>query len=171
MRSQFSIIFTVLLLCLAVSAQDAKKFTEFSRIPCGDAMQRLDVLAQEISDKPDSKIYIIYYGGRYRRHNVLDESIGLTYTKLSYPHRDDGLNFAKGVPLYLNSRFKIPLESVELKDGGFRERTSLEIWRIDRGAELPSTEPSIPETAVRFRTDKPYRVPIYADCYSGYDNF
>lgn len=170
----------ILLLSLAsilnISAQDkeAKEIDEFGILACGDMMARMDALFDEYKQNPESEIYVIYYGARYRRKLVDYDKKKKEFSKLelSYPHRDDGLNRAKAIPLYLttysgyseNYRNSIK-DKIKLIDGGFRENLEIELWLVPKGAELPRPTPLIDEKYIKFRKGKPYPIPKYACCY------
>ncbi len=169
-RSMKKHLFSFLLLILLfspISAQEreTEKVDKFGRIPCGEFMQRVDSLGSHIKNFSDSQIYVIYYGGRYRRNYIFDKHRIIQKIVLEYPHRDDGRNYAKSIPLYLKTLRNIQEDKIVLKDGGFREKTEVEIWVIPKNGKLPLPTPTIDEQYIKFRKDKPYGTPNYANCY------
>lgn len=158
-------------LCIAVSGQTVNLHDEFTRIPCGDFMARMDAIYLRTKDRPDLRVYVVYFGGRFRRLSTTKN--GIEITQLAYPHKEDGLNWAKSIPLYLSSyRYydKNFRESAKdrlfLIDGGYGEEDRIEIWI---GTEPPSPRASpIDPQAIRFRDDKPRSVPDFTRCYEDY---
>lgn len=153
--------------------EKARQIDEFSRIPCGDFTSRMAGIFYESQNSPDSKIYVIYYGGRFRRENIWNKKTKKNdKVKLNYPHREDGLNWAKAIPLYLTSgdtnetkAYQLPKDRFVLVNGGFRENTGVEIWLVPENAESPKPTPTISEKDVKFRNDKPFGTPRYSSCY------
>ena len=105
-------------------------------------MARMDVVMGRHKDNPEAEIYVIYYGARYRK-NLIDfdkRKNDFTKLKLSYPHRDDALNQAKAIPLYLTTYYPDKLgnsmkNKIKLIDGGFREKIEFEIWLVPNGTD------------------------------------
>jgi len=165
----------VFVLAFNISAQtnEARQIDEFGRIPCGDFMARMDGIFNELQNSPDSKIYVVYYGGRNRRENIGNKKTkSFDKIKLKYSHRDDGLNWAKSIPLYLTSDFvykakALTSDKIVLISGGFREDMQVEIWLVPKDAELPKPNPTIAEANIKFRNDKPLRIPNFTNCYGG----
>ncbi len=146
----------------------------FGRMPCGEFMARTDRVFSEWQKTPDSKIYVVHYGGRYRKKDVWNKKIkDFDKTKLEYPHREDGHNWAKAIPLYLTSAYhqtavpNLLKDKIILIDGGYRENTEVEIWLVPSNIEIPKPTPTIAEKDVKFRKDKPFRTPNYSNCYDG----
>jgi len=96
------IMFCLSIFALTTLAQDegAKQIDEFGRLPCGDFESRMQNISIEFQNFSDSKIYIVYYGGRYRKENVLNKKTkSFDKIRLKYSHREDGLRWAKSIPL------------------------------------------------------------------------
>jgi hypothetical protein len=113
-------------------------------------------------------------GGRYRKIKMGEnyETGSYKFTKLDYPHRQDGLNWAKSIPLFLTTYANYPTTSqnllkdrIILIDGGFRENNEAEIWLVPKDALLPRPTPSIDEKDVKFRKDRAYETPDFRKCY------
>lgn len=168
-------LFTFLLLisfALSVSAQEkeARKIDEFGILPCGDMLSRMHSIYLQLQESPDSKIYVVYYGSRFRKEIIWSKRG--SKIQLKYPHRDDALNRAKAIPLYLTTekfysdyKFK---ERIILIDGGFRQNMETEIWIVPKDARPPAPTPTINEKAVKFGAERPFGTPEYGRCYDGY---
>lgn len=127
----------------------------------------------ELKNSPDSKIYVLYYGGRYRReYSQWNEKLKkYEKLKLEYPHPDDGLNWAKAIRLFFENY--IPLrehrnfvrDKIILINGGYREQTQVEIWLVPKDGKLPKPIPTIDEKFIKFEATKPYKTPNFACCY------
>jgi len=177
MEKQLFSFLLLLSFVFSVSAQnkEARKIDEFAIIPCGDFMARMDSIFAELQNSPDSKIYVVYYGGRYRKENVWNKKIkNFNKLKLKYSHREDGLNWAKSIPIYLTTQTYYPTttrnllkDKIILINGGFQENTEVEIWIVPKDAESPIPTPTIAEKDIKFRKDLPSRTPNFTDCYGG----
>lgn len=179
MKKQFFVFLLLLLFFSSVSAQEkeAVKIDEFGRIPCGDFMARMDNLLVTFQNSPDSEIYVVYYGGRFRKENLKwnPEKRRYDLIKLHFPHRDDGLNWAKSIPLFLTTynSYRIEIrnlvkEKIILLDGGFREDVNVEIWIVPKRAKPPESTPTIDEKYIKFRNDKPFGIPNCTTAYGMY---
>src|SRR5687768_17132952 len=89
---------------LTVFGQEPRLFDEFPRIPCGDFMGRMDSLLAEWERDTSRQIFVLYYGYRYRKSVKYNNNGGSEVVVLNFAHRDDGLNWAKGVPRFLLAR-------------------------------------------------------------------
>jgi len=174
MNKQFLSFLFIFLVAICVSAQTdkARNIDEFGRLPCGDFLARMDNIFIESQNSPDSKIYVVYYGGRYRKKNIWNKKTKELNVKLEYPHPEDGLNYAKSIPLYLTSElkaltrtYKLSKDKFILVNGGFRENIEVEIWFVPKDAESPKPIPTITEKDIKFRKDKPLKIPRYSTCY------
>jgi hypothetical protein len=174
MKQQLFIFLLLSSLVFSVSAQknEARLIDEFGGLSCGDFETRMGILRTELQHSPGSKIYVIYYGGRFRKEHIWNEKTGsFEKVKLSYPHRKDGLIEAKSIPLYLTTEETFPAEirnalkdKIILIDGGFRQETIMEIWLVPVGAEMPKASPTVNEKDIKFKGKKPLRVPDYTRC-------
>lgn len=178
MKRVFLFTICFCLLSVAIFAQtkkEARQIDEFVFfITCGDFSARMDNIFANLQNSPDSKVYVIYYGGRYRKKRVWNaKTKSYDVSNLKYPHREDGLNVAKSIPLYLTKSVNFSMEQhnlfknkVVLVDGGFRENIEVEIWLVPKDAELPKPISTIDEKYIKFRKDKPYPTPDFANgCY------
>jgi hypothetical protein len=174
MKRYFFTFLFLLLFVFNISAQtkEARKINEFGIIRCGDFMARMDSIFVELQNTPNSEIHVIYYGGRYRKN--YSETRNYRKLKLEYAHREDGLNWAKSIPLYISTDPNLPTamrdllkEKVILVNGGYRENSEVEIWLVPKDSESPEPTPTINENDIRFRADNPRRTPNFACCYGG----
>lgn len=172
MKKQFLSLLLLVSFIISISAQEkeARQIDEFGILPCGDMLARLHNLYLESQKTPDSKIYVIYYGGRFRKEHIWSKKGARI--QLKYPHRIDALNRAKAIPLllttekpYAGNNFE---ERIVLIDGGFRQNMETELWIVPNGAALPVPTPTIIEKDIKFKADKPYGTPEYARCYDAY---
>ena len=144
----------VLFLSTINFSQTATKIDEMGYFMCGDNY-RIDLIYRnEIENKPQNKIYIIYYEGQ---REFLD---GKYRTQ-----RGDALNRAKELPLFLKMVYKVPDNKFILINGGFRERLWMEIWSVPKGAEIPKATPTLQRKDVKFAKGKPQRTRKMACCY------
>lgn len=178
MKAKFLVIilhFLIFVPTAFTQTEKARQVDEFSRIPCGEFMARMAGIFIESQNSPDSKIHVIYYGSRFRKENIWNRKTRKhDKVKLNFPHRDDGLNWAKSIPLYLTSgdtaetkAVKLPEDKFVLVNGGFRENIEVEIWLVPKNAEFPKPTPTVIEKDIRFRKDKPFVTPHYSSCYAG----
>jgi len=120
-----------------------------------------------LENSSNSKIYVVYYGGRFRKESLWNaKTKSFDKIKLTYPHREDGLNWAKSIPLYL-TKARLTNDEIVLVNGGFRESTEVEIWLVPKDAESPKPTPTVAEKDIKFRKDKPTGTPDFTTCYSG----
>jgi hypothetical protein len=178
MKKHLLILFFSLSFIFGISAQtkEPNQIDVVGIIPCGDFMARMDLVFMTLKESPDSKIYVIYYGGRYRRiTSHWDKKTGsYKSVKLDYPHGEDGINRAKSIPLFLTTYARYPTtpqnllkDKIILIDGGFRENFEAEIWLVPNDAVLPKPTPTINEKDIKFRKDRPYGTPDFTRCYEG----
>ena len=158
----------------SVSAQEkeARQIDEFGILPCGDMLSRLHWIYTESQNSPDSKIYVVYYGGRFRKTIFWDQKNKSNKIQLKYPHQEDALNQAKSIPLYLTTEERYPAairdslkNKIVLINGGFRQNIQMEIWIVPKDAAPPKPMPTIDEKDIKFRSNKPFGTPDYKRCY------
>ena len=116
MKQKFllTIVFCLLAATAFPQTEETRKIIELGREPCGNFMALMDAIFMEARNSPDSKIYVVYYGRRYIREIVQDKKTEVI--KLKYPHREDGLNYAKSIPHYLTSSSRYKNEADLVKD-------------------------------------------------------
>jgi len=166
----FSFAFNVL-----AQEKEARLIGELGVNPCGHMLMYLDGIYNEWQNSQNSKIYVVYYGGRFRKTTFWDKKTKVNKIRLKNPHRDDALNRAKAIPLYLTTQEGFPAEirnslknKIILINGGFRQDFGMEIWLVPTGAALPEPTPTIDEKNVKFRNGKPSGTPDYKRCYDAY---
>ena len=175
MKRRFFIFVQLLIFAFGVSAQEkeAREIDAFGVLPCGDFESRMSLLRAISQNSPDSKIYVVYYGSRFRKENVWNKKTK-NYDKiqLKYPHREDGLNWAKSISIYLTTENSYPTETrnffkdkIVFLNGGFQENLQVEIWLVPKDAAPPKPFPTIDEKEIKFRKGKPIKTPDYTTCY------
>lgn len=168
MRNKLFPFLFVLLFSISASSQTSKKIDEFSDgIPCGEMSMRIDSYLHELHNKPQNKLYVIYYEG------ITSVSVYNSETKeydkiLKKSRFGSALSRAKEIPLYLKMAYKIPKNRVILINGGFRRELELEVWSVSDGAEIPKPTSTIERKDIKFAKGKPYGVRKLALCYAGY---
>lgn len=164
-----SLFLFALLLSISVFSQTATKIDEISLFPCGHMMMLMDTYNQELKEKPQDKLYIIYYEGSEKRSvSIYNPKTKKYKSTLENPRFGNALNRAKEVPLYLKMMHKIPDDRIVLVDGGFRRNFSLEIWSVPKGAETPKATPTLERKDIKFAKGKPPKPRKLALCYDGY---
>ncbi len=136
-KSISTVIYLAAWLCVVVAVASAsvesRKLMEFASVGWEDEMARLDYLDSTLRDEPDSIAYIIVYGGR----------------------RGDrqGENQARVACIkdYMLERRGVSTERVEVIDGGYREKATIELWLVPRGESAPTATPTVSSEDVRFR--------------------
>lgn len=178
MKKQIWTFLFLLAFAFSISAQEkeAVKIDELGLVACGQFSAQMDRIFVKLQKSPNSKLYIIYYGGRYRKEYSKWNSQTRSYDekKLKYPHREDGLNWAKSIPLFLTTERNYAIEfhnrmknNIVLINGGFREDTKAEIWLVPKNTKSPLPTPTIREENVKFRADEPVSIRDFTTCYSG----
>lgn len=171
MRKVFVVFIFIIALAFSVSAQnkEARKIAEFGFIPCGHFDALMDSAFQDYKNSPDSKIYVIFYGGLNQTVNTKYNKKTKSFeTKKMYPRRGNAINRAKEVPLYFKTEYKLPNDKVVLLEGGFRRDFELEIWIVPKNAELPKPSLTVDEKDVIFGQGKPVKTRDCARVYDGY---
>jgi len=173
MKTLFFIFLLLLSFAFSISAQtnEERLIDEFSYLDCGNFMMRMHWIFLKSQESPDSKIYVIYYGRRYIRESVWNKKTNTAVIKLKYPHREDGLNWAKSIPYFLTwkppygTKIMVPKDKIILINGGFREDLGIEIWLVSKDAELPKPTPTIVEKDIIFTNRNPLKTPDHTQCY------
>jgi hypothetical protein len=100
----------------------SRKFDEYGFLSLRDEKARLDNFAIELDNNPGAQGYIIAYAGRQSQNR----------TRL---HLDRAKN-------YLIKRHEIDEGRIVTIDGGYRDKSSVELWIVPTGAEPPQLKPS-----------------------------
>ncbi|MDQ6786435.1 MAG: hypothetical protein M3033_06400 [Acidobacteriota bacterium] len=146
MRTKF-LFGLILLFALAVSGftqtKEAKMFYEFDfrHIQCEEAKLWVDYFADELYKTPESKGYIIYYGGKTNPYG----------NKLPYR------NESKVRMGYFMEDYQVSTRlggNAKLIDGGYREKYTAQFWVVPKGAILPIPSPTFKTEEIKFRKGK-----------------
>lgn len=164
-----------LLIFVSAFSQQATKIDEFGILSCGDFMARMDGVFHQWKESPESNIYVVYYGQRYRKSTVWNKKTKSEIVKLDYPNRQDSLNWAKAIPLYLTTmNYYSPEDQSKLKskiflvDGGYEDSRGLEIWLALKETDIPKPISTYTEKDLVFKARQPLKTPNYAKCYEGF---
>jgi hypothetical protein len=168
MKAIISFCCLVFLLTISVFSQTAAKIDEIPKLPCGGMMLHMDNYHQELKEKPQNKLYVIYYEEKNHQISVYNPKTKKEEIHLENPRFGNALNRAKEIPLYLKTMYKVPNSRIVLIDGGFRDEFTLEIWSVPEGAEIPKATPTVERKEVKFSEKKPLHVRNLARCYDGY---
>ncbi|HKO99661.1 MAG TPA: hypothetical protein VJU86_21970 [Pyrinomonadaceae bacterium] len=114
----------------------SEKLMELGKYNCEDEMSKLDYLAVQLQEKPETFTYIVVYGGR--RGMRLDE----VEVRAARMRR------------YLVETRGISLDRVVVANGGFRENLTVEFWLVPRGVKPPTVTPGVARKNVKFKKGK-----------------
>jgi len=103
---------------------ECRKFDEFPSIAFDDTKARLDNLAIELQNAPDSTAYIFVYAGRRSRTGQAD-ALG-----------------RRAADYLVNSR-GVDSRRINIINGGYREEDFIEIWICPPGATAPQASPTV----------------------------
>jgi len=103
---------------------ECKPFDQFPSVSFDDDKARLDNLAIELQNSPDSTAYIIIYAGRTSRAGQAD--------KLGNRTLD-----------YLTAQRGVDAQRMVIINGGYRESDFIEIWICPPGAKPPQATPTV----------------------------
>jgi hypothetical protein len=113
-----------------IASHPLAKLDIYGNIPFKEERVRLDILASEMQDKPDTRGYIIVYAGRRACINEAKER-------------------ARRAKNYLVSERGIKAKRIVAVDGGYREELTIEIWFGSRGAPAPTAFPTVRPSEVQ----------------------
>ena len=99
-----------------------RKFDEFPSISFDDDKARLDNFAIELQNNPSAQGYIIVYGGRRNSADFAD--------RLGARSRN-----------YLVTVRGMDANRIVVRNGGLRDRPTIELWIVPQGAPLPQPTP------------------------------
>jgi hypothetical protein len=103
---------------------ECRVFDQFPSVAFDDDKARLDNLAIELQNTPDSIAYIIIYGGRTSRAGQAD--------RLGQRTKD-----------YLTTERGVDAHRVVIINGGYRDTDFIEIWVCPPGAKTPQPTPTV----------------------------
>lgn len=117
---------------------EAQKFLLYSGDDalCETEMAHLDSYALQVQNTPEYRAYIIVYGGKYgtARHEVSQRKMRIRR--------------------YLVKNRGLEPERVRVVGGGFREKITVELWLVARGAKLPAPTPTVLPKNVKYKKTK-----------------
>lgn len=152
MNFVYSVIF-ILILCGASFAQaltEATKIDEFGITNCCDIQARVNNAEIARRNNPGSKIYFIFYEGKKRAILRWNERLGKSEHALVNPVRGEFRSFERGT-LKRAAFQKFDSNNIIIKNGGYRELLTVEVWIVPDGAEPPGLTPTVDEKDVKFR--------------------
>jgi|GEM_PF-1896296 len=153
-------IFLALLVCLfpaGVFAQvltETQKIDEFGVLYCCDFGARMNNAAGAQHANPGSQIYLVFYNGplnglrwnaRLKKHDVGPVN----------PVRGEFRGFVAGAMKQIAFQ-RLNKEAFVIKDGGFRESLTVEIWIVPSGGAPPVITPTMDEKSIRYRKGRPH---------------
>jgi hypothetical protein len=114
---------------------ECRKFDEFPSIAFDDTKARLDNLAIELQNAPDTTAYVIVYAGRTSRAGQADA-------------------LGRRALDYLVSSRGVDARRIVLINGGYREDDYIEIWVCPPGAKAPVASPTVQPGDVQPSTER-----------------
>jgi hypothetical protein len=135
----------ILLLVLGTSVPALQEiigcpFDTFGDGNCEDEMARLDNFAIQLQNEPSAKGLIVFYGGQHFRGRL--------------PKRGEAAARAARLKPYLVERRGVPADQVIVMDGGYDQEWRVVLWIVPQGASLPTPNPTVPASEIRFRKGK-----------------
>jgi len=122
-------------ICFPAQLQ-SEKLMELGKYNCEDEMSKLDYLAVQLQGNPDTYGYIVVYGGRR----------GMQRGEIEVR--------AARMRRYLIETRGISSDRIEVAAGGFREKLTVEFWRVPRGVKPPTVTPGVDPKNVKFKKGK-----------------
>jgi hypothetical protein len=119
---------------VGLKSQDApaEKIDKYYDLNCEDEMAILDSYAVKLQSRQELEGYIIVYGGQNGRRGELDARM----SRVSH---------------YLRTNRMIPMQRFRMVKGGYRQRLTVELWLIARGAPHPRLSPSLQPSEVKYK--------------------
>lgn len=139
----------------AQSAAETKKLDEFSYTNCCDFGARIDWATITQRENPGSKIYIIFYQGKKVAGRRWNHKLQNSEDALFNPVRGEFRGLVRGI-MKRAEFLKADTKDLIIKNGGFRELLTVEVWIVPAGAEPPALTPTIDGKDVRFTKGRPY---------------
>ncbi|HUQ32964.1 MAG TPA: hypothetical protein VM095_12665 [Pyrinomonadaceae bacterium] len=150
-KLQFVFLCFFIFTTTAFAQQEARKFDSMGQVNCEDAKARLDNWAIELQNNPNTKGYLIFYGGRRYSNYVYDKKKKQYVTvELSPKQGEAGARISPWKP-YLTDNRGIDASRIEVIDGGYREEPTIELWVVPTGAKPPTPKPTLSKKEIRFR--------------------
>ena len=101
-----------------------QRFDEFPSVSFDDDKARLDNLAIELQNNPGARAHIIVYAGRTTRAGTAD-------------------GLGERARTYLVGTRGVDASRITVVNGGFRERSTYELWLVPTGADAPQPTPTV----------------------------
>ena len=114
---------------------ECRQFDQFRSIAFDDTKARLDNLAVELQNSPDTTAYVIVYAGRTSRTGQADL-------------------LAKRAMDYLTSQRGVDARRLVFINGGYRDEDFIEIWLCPPGAKPPQPTPTVQPGDVQPGTER-----------------
>ena len=114
---------------------ECRQFDQFPSIAFDDTKARLDNLAVELQNSPDTTAYVIVYAGRTSRTGQADL-------------------LAKRAMDYLTSQRGVDVRRLVFINGGYRDEDFIEIWICPPGAKPPQPTPTVKPSDVQPGTER-----------------
>jgi hypothetical protein len=131
---------SLLLITWSIShaSSEARKFFVYGvdGANCETEMAHLDNYAIAILNEPQTKAYVIAYGGRR----------GTAHSEMQMRR--------SRIKRYLVNNRGIDEKRVIVVDGGLRESLSIELWLVPDGSEMPKAEPTVSLKEVKYKKAK-----------------
>jgi hypothetical protein len=120
---------------VSLASSEARKFLEYGsgEANCETEMAHLDNYAIAVQNAPDTKAYVVVYGGR--RDTARSELRARRSRIGRYLVNERGIDPAR----------------VLVVDGGFRESLTIELWLAPAGAEMPKAQPTVSPKEVKYK--------------------
>lgn len=119
---------------LDIWAEDKPKallYDSFNYSNSEDASARIDNWRNGLNNTPQSRGFVIVYGGKSGKRGEVEAHI-------------------RGIKQALHLK-GIDEKSISISKGGYREKLAVEFWIVSQGAELPKPSPTVNSKQVRLR--------------------
>ncbi len=144
----------ILVFTFFVSAQtkEARKFDEISNFCCEDIRTRLDTFLIELQNNPETKGYIIYYGGK--NHSVCNVNRLPKHKEINII-----VTTFKDQVVFRNQ----DLGRIVWINGGYRENWTTELWVVPNNADAPKPTPTVKEKEIKFKRGKAKKLDLHCE--------
>ena len=154
MKRQFFIFLLLSSFAFSVSAQTkgARKFDETTDFCCENTRTRLDSFFVELQNNPETKGYVIFYGGT--NHPVCNTN--------RIPKRGEIDIITTIFKKHIEFRNQAPKRFFLVK-GGYREIWTVEFWIVPNDADAPKLPPTIKEKEIKFKRGKAKKIDLHCE--------
>lgn len=153
MKKACGTIIITLLICGSIhpiSLSTTELFDTFGDICCDAEMAHLDNFALALQAQPDSRGYIVFYGGRR-------QSYPSCQNRQRLQRRGEAqARAARLKPYLVNSRGLGPARVIVI-DGGYRESWTAELWIVPKGASPPTPSPAVQPKEIGYRKGRVHK--------------